>query len=56
MKDNKFIIVVNATTVAALMVVLAQRGMHGIQMILVVIISLLFTNAAAVVGLYLRKK
>jgi hypothetical protein len=56
MKDNKFIIVVNVTTIAALMVVLAQGGLHGIQMILIVILSLLLTNAAAVVGLYLRKK
>lgn len=56
MQGKKFIVIVNLTTVIALVVALAIGWLQGKQTILVAVLSLIILNAAAAVGLYLRKK
>jgi hypothetical protein len=55
-QGKKFLAIVNLTTVAALVVALALGWVQGRQTIVVAVLSLVILNAAAVVGLYLRKK
>jgi len=56
MQGKKFIAIVNVTTVIAIVVALALGWVQGKQTILIAVLSLIILNAAAVAGLYLRKK